>query len=71
MYMQLIETSVMTLDVSDTFLIIMFCVNWGLRDNQNVTITSILRWTLVILSLNASQKKKYFMEYTNIKVLQD
>lgn len=63
MHMQLIETSGIILGISDTFLIIALC-NWGVRDrNQNVVITYVLRWTLVIVI-------EYFTEYSYFKVLQ-
>lgn len=48
MYMQLIETSGMTLGISDISDYNILC-NWGLRDkNQNVLMTYVLGWTLVI-----------------------
>lgn len=65
MYMQLIETSGMTLGISDISDYNILC-NWCLRDkNQNVLI-------YLCISVDTSHIViEYFAEYTNFKIWQD
>lgn len=61
MYMQLIETSGMTLGISDISDYNILC-NWGLRDKAHYLCIRVDTSHIVI---------EYFTEYTNFKILQD